>query len=591
MSFFRELKRRNVYRVAALYVVVSWLVLQVTDVTASVLSLPEWAGKLVFLLLAAGFPVALVLAWAFELTPEGLRRERPGDAGSREERGASRPLDWVIVALLLLVLGSVAWQRFGGAPSGPAPEAAAPGEIRSLVVLPLENLINDPDQAYFVAGMHEALITELSRIEALRVISRTSAKAFENSGLSVPEIGRELGVDAVVEGSVLKAGDTVRVTVQLIEAATDRHLWADNFDRPLRDILSLYGEVTREIADQVRVNLSAEQQSEFARSPAVDPEAYERYLEGRYLCDQWRPADMARGMRLLREAIAREPGGAAAHAALALCLQYAAFFGYEKPLDVVDEARALTRTAVEEDPGLAEAWVARAGVQYYLDFDPPAAAVSLERALAINPSSVKALMHYSWMLGESGRFEKAFPINERALELDPLSTIVVNAMGQLYYLSRDFDGAVTYYGRAMELDPTDPSMQYFLARALEQRGWEGDVPAAIERHETAVTLSGGEPLYRAALAYSYAQAGFREEAERIGSELEAGGVAAPYDLALVHLGLENFDTAIEWLEKAYDARDSHVIYIKQDVRFDPLRDRPRFRALYDRIDWLEAEDQ
>jgi len=583
MSFLTELKNRNVFRVAALYLVVSWLILQVVDVLMSFLPLPDWTGRLVIVLLLVGFPIALVLAWAFELTPQGVRRESKSAADTMTEGHGHRRFDLVIMGAMVVALAYFAWQHdWRGEPNG-----SAPGEIRSIVVLPLENLMNDPGQAYFVSGMHEALITELSKIDALRVISRTSAVRLQGGDMSVPEIGRELGVQAVIEGSVLRAGDTVRITVQLIEANTDRHLWAENYDRQLSDILALYGEVTREIARQVRVNLSADEEAKIAASRPVDPKVYELYLEGRYLCDNWSPDEMKRGIALLQEVVSRETGNATAHAQLALCLQYSAFFGYERPLDVYSRAKAAAGMAVQLDDRLAEAHVALAGVHYYMDLNPKAAMKELERALDLNPGSVKALLHSSWLLGESGRFEQAFDYNRRALSLDPLSIVVNHAVGQLFYLGRDFENAVVEYRKALEMDRTDPSLHFYLAWPLEQLGRYDE---AIAHHRKAVELSGGSPLYLGGLAYAYGLAGSHAEARDILERLLQDPAAAPYDIALAHLGLGDHAQALDWLEKAYEARDSHVIYINRGPRFDPLRSDPRFIRLLQRIDFPAGDE-
>ena len=582
MSFFQELKRRNVYRVAALYVVVSWLVLQVTDVVASVLALPPVVGQIVFLLLALGFPVALILAWVFELTPEGVRKDEGSKTAAPLMRQSQRKrIDVAIIAVLAVALAWFAWHHDWGGSRG----VDDPTEIRALAVLPLDNLMNDPEQAYFVAGMHEALITELSRIEGLHVISRTSAMAFEDSGLAIPEIAAALDVDALVEGSVLKAGETVRITVQLIEAKQDRHLWAENFDRPLRDILALYSDVTREIARQVSVTLSPDEARQLAQTEPVDPDVYERYLHGRFLCDQWEPESMARGARLLEAAVEQEPDHASALAYLALCQQYRSFFGYVKPLDVIDEARAMAERAVALGPERAETWVALAAVQYYLDLEIVAAAESLERALALEPNDVRALMHASWLHGESGDLQKGFGYNQRALELDPLSTNLINSIGQLHYLGREFDAALREYIRALELDPSDPSLHYYVARTEEQLG---NYESAIDRHRQAVELSGGEPLYQSAMAYALGSSGQEQEAERILSGLETTERASPYHLAIANLGLERPDVVLAYLEQAFEARDSHLLYLNRDARFDPLRPDPRFHRLIEAMGFIEA---
>jgi serine/threonine-protein kinase len=243
--------------------------------------------------------------------------------------------------------------------------------------------------------------------------------------------------------------------------------------------------------------------------------------------------------------------------------------------------------AVQLDDQLAEAHVAMAGVQYYLEFNPKAARKALDRALELNPASVKGLLHSSWLLGESGRFEEAFERNRRALSLDPLSTVVTHALGQLYYLKREYEHAAVQYEKARALDRSDPSLSHFLALAHEQLG---HFPEAIALHTEAVELSDGHSLYRAALGFSYGLAGMREEALEILEELRQDPSVAPFDVAIVYLGLENQEQAIDWLEKSYEARDSQLIYANRGPRFDPLRNEPRFIRLLERIDWPAADE-
>jgi len=575
-NFFAELKRRNVYRVAALYIIVGWLSLQVVDLFMSFMPLPEWTSRLVFVLLAAGFPVALVLAWAIELTPEGIKLEKTDDGATGRSGN-----DLLVFSALGVVLVVWLWNLDWGADES----AVEVVEIRSLVVLPLDNLMNDPEQAYFVEGMHEALITELSKIDALRVISRTSAMKYLDSDKSVPEIGQELAVDAIIEGSVLRAGETVRITAQLIEAQGDRHLWSGNFDRELTDILALYADVTREIVEQIRIEVTPEEVARLAEAPSVDADAYELYLRGKYLCDKWGPQDMLRGSDLMRQAIAADPNNALAHAGLGICLQYSAFFSYVLPLDVVDEASKAAERAIELDRNLADAWASFAGVRYYLDFDLAAAEMAVERALAVNPSNVRSLVHYSWQLGEAGRFDEAMELAERAISLDPLSPVVRTTASQALYLHRDFDAAVEEYKKIIDLEPADPTYQYYLAWALEQNG---EVDEAIAMHQRAIELSDRAPLYVGSLGYAYGLAGRRSEAELILQELigkEAEGLAEPFHVALVHVGLGNNEKALDWLEMAYEERNSHMLYLKQGAQFDPLRENPRFIRLIERMGW------
>jgi TolB-like protein/Flp pilus assembly protein TadD len=576
MSLFSELKRRNVYRVAALYIIVSWVVLQVVDVFMSFMPLPEWTSRLVFVLLAAGFPIALVLAWAIELTPDGIKLEKSSPGKEPATRG-----DWLLYGALAVVIAIAAWNLDWG--DGDNDHNSA--DIRSLAVLPLDNLMNDPEQAYFVEGLHEALITELSKIESLRIISRTSAMKYLDSGKSVPEIGAELGVDAIIEGSVLRAGKTVRVTAQLIDARSDKHLWAENFDRELTDILGLYADVTRNIATSIRGSLTPEESARLEAQEAIDVTAYDAYLRGNYLCDKWTPEDMRQGVEFIRSAVRIEPNNALYHAALAQCLQYASFYDYVLPAEIHDEANALVRKAVRLNGDLSEAWAAYAAVRYYLDYDVVGSELALQRAIELNSSNARAMTHYSWLLGEDGNLEPAVEWARRAVALDPLSPVVQTAPAQAYYLSRKFDMALVEYRKLVELDPLGPSSHFYIAWALEQLGQYDE---AIQHHSKAIELSGSEPLFLSGLGYSYGLAGRTSEAEEILGRLialEAEGEAGPIHVAMVHVGLEHIDEAIAWLDKAVDARQSHIVYLKQDAKFDPLRGDPRFDELLHRAGW------
>jgi TolB-like protein/tetratricopeptide (TPR) repeat protein len=549
----------------------------------SFLPLPEWTPNLVFVLLVLGFPVALVLAWAFELTPDGLRRDSAVPA--RAAPAGFRKLDVLILSALVVMAGYAVLfrepaDRVSETAPGPAAQRVTPEAIDSIVVLPLEDLTNDPGQAYFVAGMHEALITELSKIEALRVISRTSAMAYEDSDKPLPEIARELNVAAVVEGSVLRVGDTVRVTAQLIEAGSDRHLWAENYDRPMTDILALYGEVAREIVAQIRVKVTPEEASLLASDRTVDPGVYERYLQGRYLCDNWSPQEMMQGVELLREATRRDPLNAPAQAELALCLQYIAFFNFALPLDIYDESVEAARRAVQLDDELAEAHVAMAGVGYYLEYDRAGAERQLRRALELNPGSVKALIHLSWLLGESGRFEEAIQVTVKAIEYDPLNTVAQHALGQVYFLARQFTQALDAYKKALALDPGDPSLHFSVALA---EGALGNLERALELDRTAVELSGGASIFLGAHGYHLGLAGKQEEANAVLSRLLEMRAVAHFDVAVVYVGLGQYEAAINQLELAYRQRNSQLVYLAHSQSFDPLRGNPRFQALLEKM--------
>jgi adenylate cyclase len=578
MSLFSELKRRNVYRVGALYVVSAWLILQVADVVMSMLDLPVWAGKLILVLLAIGFPVALILAWAFELTPEGLVRDHaasdmPGPAPKRKK------IDYLILGLLLMAIAWFAWQHdWGGNRAEPEPS-----EIRSLVVLPLENLMNDTSQAYFVDGMHDALINELSRISALRVISRTSANRYRNTDLPLPSIAGELGVDAVVEGSVLRAGKTVRINVQLIDARSERHVWGDQFDRDLGDILTLYSDVTRRITEQVQVQVSDSEKAHLAAAETVNADIYDRYLKSSALCDRWSRQPMLRGIEQLRELINSDPDNASAQAALALCLQYAAFFDFVVNMDIREEALEAADRAVRLAPELTLAQVAKGGTYWYLDFNARTAIAALEEALEINPADTRALIHHSWLMSESGSFDKALDSARRAIRADPFNNAAHQALGQAHYLARDFEAALDPLLEAVELDPADPSFYVYPAWAYTQLGRTEE---ALDLLEKAVDLSGGSPFHLAEYGMTLALAGQSAEAEAVLqqlAELHGARAASPFHFAQVQMALGNTEAALDGLEAAFEARDNGLFYIAFGAQFDGLRDQPRFDALVDRM--------
>jgi TolB-like protein/Flp pilus assembly protein TadD len=517
-----------------------------------------------------------LVASVFRVLPDQQHATEPGPASSMEKRRGGL----VIVALLVIGLAIGAWNiDWGGDPD------AASSKINSLAVLPLTNLMNDPGQAYFVQGMHEALITELSKIEALHVISRTSAMKYQGSDKSVPEIADELGVDAIIEGSVLRSGDTVRVTAQLIEADTDRHLWADNFDRELTDILSLYADVTRAIVDQIRVEVTPNEAARLASSRSVDPTAYELYLKGKYFCDIWAPKEMEQGIDLMRLALVEDPRSADAHAGLAICLQYAAFFDYLPAGDVFAEAVSMADRAVELDDQLAEAWVALAAVHYYLDYDGPSSERALKRALELNPGAVRALIHQSWQLGEAGRLEESLGPSHQAILLDPLSVAAHGSLAQTLYLNGDNEKALGLWQEVVEMDRRDPSSHYYLGLAREQNR---EYDKAIASHLQAVDHSDGEPLYVSGLGHAYGVAGRTVEARELLRDLvewQEVGRAQPFHVAFVHLGLKNFEQAIDWLEMSYEARNPQLLYVKQGPQFDPLRQHERFNRLVERIRW------
>ena len=506
-----------------------------------------------------------------------------GDGRGSATRASAISRAGVAVAILVTALGAIvvtlALYRWNDARQR-SPAAAESGPIRSVVVLPFENLMNDPGEDYFVEGMHEALITQLSKISSLDIISQRTAMHYAGSDKPLRQIAQELNVDAAVEGSVLKAGDIIRVTTTLIDARNDRHIWADNFDRELTDILALYNDVTREISDQVQATVMPVESASLESPGPIPPMAYELYLKGRYFCENWSPQEMRQGAEFLQLAIERAPDFAAPYAQLAMCLVDSAFFEYVQPGDIDVRARSAAMKAVQLDDRLAEAHVALGSVHYYLDFEPEAAETEYLRALDLDGNSVDTLLRLSWLYAESGRFDDALGPTLRAVELDPLSTAVRNALGQVYHLNRDFDMAIRNFEEALSLDQSDPSLHYYVGLAYEQKG---DYEKAIAMFEAATEVSDDAPLYLSALGHALGRSGNRGRALQILEGLEQAESPPPFGLAVIHLGLGNNAQAIGFLEEAVASGSFHTLYLKAGPRFDAVRDDPGFDELLQRI--------
>jgi len=575
MGVFSELKRRSVFKVAAAYAVVAWLLIDVSATTFPILNLPGWAAALVTVLLLLGFPVALIFAWAFELDPGGVKRDKEFDLSHSATFRSSRKLNYAIIALMSVALAYFAATHDWGSQQGPIES----GEIRSIAILPLENLINDPQQDYFVNGVHEALIAELSKIRALKVISRTSVMRYRNTMKSVPEIAAELGVDAVVEGSVLRADDTVRITAQLIDAGSDQNLWADSFDRELGDILALYSDLAESIVREISVALTPEEERRITNWAAVNPEVYELYLRGRDQCGQWGPNEMVIAIRYLEQAIGKDPGYAPAYAELAMCYTDLAFFEYQSPVEVYPLARDAALKALDIDDKLAAAHTALGAVYYQMEWRFPEAEKAFKRAIDLSPNDTRALIYYAWMLGETGRFEEALGPARHAQELDPFSWAANVAVAEALYHGRNYDGAIKEYRKNLELDPNNPAVSYFLAWPYEQKGMFEDAIALLEK---AVALSDGAPVYLAALGHASALAGNRDKALKILEQLQSSSAplsASSFHMALVYMGLGDDDSAFQLLKSAFRQRAFHLIYLIADPKFDRLRSDPRFDEL------------
>jgi len=469
----------------------------------------------------------------------------------------------------------------------PAAAPGAPAAIRSLVVLPFANRSGDPQQEFFADGMTDALIADLAQISALRVISRTSAMRFKGTSTALPDIARELRVDAVVEGSALRAGERVRITVQLIEAASDRSMWAKSYERPLTDILALQSEVARAIADEIRIQVTPEEHGRLGPKGPVNPAAHVAYLQGRFLWNRWNTESLLASIARYQEAIAADPDYARAYAGLADSYSTLGNTNAMPPGEAYPLARAAAQRGLELDPELADLHASLGYVHRFHDWDWPAAERRFLRAIACNPGYATGRRWYAQFLSGMGRHDEAIGEAERALEFDPLSLIIHTAVGDVLFFARRYERAAGYYRRCLEMDSAFGPGHTDLARTLEQLGRHDE---ALAEFLAAVPRTEGRPEPSSGLAIQLMRAGRKDEAHAMIGELLARSsrqFVSPYGIASFYAVAGDNARALDWLERAYAERDGTLVWIKVHPRLDGLRGEHRFRELLSKMN-LEA---
>ena len=595
--FIAELRRRHVGRVAIAYAAVAFILLQAGEIVLPAFQAPEWGLRLMVLLILLGFPVAIALAWVYEITSKGIRRTPDLESAMAGRGRPGRYLPRVaFLGLTFLTVAAVGWWMIRWTVTEETPVASAPAAvpvssaapIRSLAVLPLEDFSEEPGQEYFAAGLHEALVYELSRIETLRVVSRTTVARYAGASLSMPEIAEELGVQGIVEGSVLRAGDRVRITVQLIDGATDTHLWSSSYERQLQDIIELQSEVAQAIAREIRAELSPEQETRLAALTPVNPEAHEAYLRGRFEQAKGTPEGFESAMRFYEEAVEIDSTYAPAFAGLAASQLLLGMSDTAIVVDRLPEVIEAAQRAIVLDSTSPEALAVLAGVQMRLgnvvdslgnlrmtvsldslhapspewlarhtEFGRQMEIVSVDRRPdRAEPLTAERYVVTARRLTAAGEYGTAADILKRALERYPSDTAAWSALEHVYAAQGDYESAV-----AVRRD-----------RVVHSEAEAGDAAevAQLERQvaglERAVAEQGGQGYWEWQLHYY-------EELEERGEPFSQVDYAA----ALVALG--DYDRAFERLASAYEARDPRLFSLRTEVVWDPVRTDPRFRDL------------
>jgi TolB-like protein/DNA-binding winged helix-turn-helix (wHTH) protein/Tfp pilus assembly protein PilF len=502
----------------------------------------------------------------------------PAIAAKPEKRARPPMLVTVTLSALAIVLAGAFASRYLKRPSL---ATATSSQLTSLVVLPFENLSADKDQAYFADGMTDELIAHLAKIRSLRVISRTSSMEYKGTHKALSQIARDLNVDSVVEGTVLRSGDRVRITAELVQVATDRHLWAETYESQLGDILTLQSHVASAIVNEIRVKLTPEDQVRLAAVRPVSTQSYENYLKGRYYWNKRSQEGLTKAIDYFQLAIEQDPNYALAYAGLADCYSIigSAIVGTVPTAEVAPKARAAALKSLELDNTLAEAHTSLATVRFNYDWDWNAAASEFRRAVELNPSYATAYQRNSLYLMSMGRTSESIAEMNRAHDLEPLSISTNFSLGWRLYMAREYDQAIEQLRNTIDMDPGFALPHLVLGQAYEQKKMYDQ---AIKELRRAVEISQSSPPTIAALARTYAVSGRTAEAKNLLDQLMEQSkkrYVSPFYVVIVYAALGENDKAMAWLEKAYGDRSNAIVFLKVDPQLDTLRNSPRFHEL------------
>lgn len=459
------------------------------------------------------------------------------------------------------------------------------GQLRSVAVLPFKNLSGNPDQEYLTDGMTDELITDLAKLSSLRVISHTSVMQFKQTTKSLPEIARELNVDAIIEGSVQNSTGGIHVNAQLVQVRPEKHLWAESYDRSLGDAVALQEELARNIAGAIRINLSPEQRVQFNRH--VSPKAYQLYLRGLYFWNKRTAVGLEKSLEYFQQAIDADPAYALAYSGLAnsYTMMAAGEYAVLPASEAVPKARAAAERALQLDDTVAEAHATLGFLKWSFDWNWQRAENEYKRAIELNPSYATAHQWFAIYLVEIGRSDDAVAEIRKAEALDPLSLIISTDVGWVLYNARRYDDAIRQLAKPVELDPSFASAHWTLGLAYDAKGMSQEAIAELQK---AVALSGGRPVCRAALGHAYAAAGMRDKALQISRDLEShtkDRYVLPDGPAYIYTALGDYNEALNLLEQAYVQRTDVMPLLKVEPRLDPLRSDPRFVELLHRINF------
>ena len=589
MSFFDELKRRNVFRVGIAYVVVAWLVMQVADVVINNIEAPEWVFQAIMLVLGIGFPVVLIFAWAFEMTPEGIKKEKDVDRSQSITKQTGRKLDFTIIGILVVALTYFIWEaRFAVEPAikeasvatteQPTAEQQQESVDKSIAVLPFADMSPDKDQEYFTDGLSEELLNLLAKIPELKVAARTSSFQFKGKSGDMADIGKQLKVAHVLEGSVRKSGNKVRITAQLIKAEDGYHLWSETWDRTLDDVFAIQDEIAVAVVDALKITLLGEA----PHATEADPEAYALYLQGRFFFNQGTRESTAKAQIEFEESLEIDPEYAAAWSGLAETLWTRAGYGYMDYEEGMTQARESVEKALDLDPDLATGWVNLAQLLSTVDWDYAGAGKAVQRALELEPGSSVVQSYAGNYAKFTGQLDEAIVHYKKAIELDPMYHAPRNQLAGVYISLGQLDSAEESIREALYLSPQIPSAHTNLAHILSEQGEYERALAELEKEI--------DPVWKGfQLNLTLYAMGRLEEAEAVLQKYIADNKQFwAYQIGDLYAFRGNSDKAFEWLEIARQQRDPGFSWLLTDNFLETLHSDPRWEPLVESVGLLEA---
>ena len=570
-SVWGELKRRNVVRVAIAYAIAAWLLIEITATTFPILKLPDWSVTLVTVLVLIGFPLALILAWAFELTPEGIKKEKDVDRSESITHITSRKLDILIIGVLTIALAIFALDKFVWT-GAKAPIKTTNPEQRSIAVLPFVNLSSDKEQEYFSDGLTEEMLNLLASIPELKVTSRSSAFFYKGKDTKIADIGRELNVDHVLEGSVRRSGDTVRITAQLIDVANDAHIWSNTWDRTFEDIFIIQDEIAQAVVDSLRISLL----DEVPRVPETSPEAYTLYLQAGQLFNLRNDDGIQQAEKLLKRAFEIDSRFIPAWSLLIRTYFRGASVGTWHPLEAYPMASAAAEQVLELDANNVDALLAIADVAQRADYDYESRRTYLEHALKLAPADRRIRQRIAMMPGKDRDLSNRISYFEERITNDPTETGSMYVLGQAYLMVRRFDEAEATFRKTIALSPSSSGTHFYLGAVL-LLGENFDEALAQ------MNLEVRDGYVKTGRALVFQAMGETDRAAAELAELIDIGYRWTYQIAVVYAFRGEADNAFLWLDRAIERRDTSLFLIQGDPFMDGIRDDPRFLEVLKKI--------